>query len=227
MQVLVVDDRATAAYLGPRLEQNGCDVVSSGDGKDAFEKTSPTPYDFLILHVVLPSLDGLALCRQLRQDGHTVKILMLSRVATIDDPVARLKAGADAFLDKPLAFRELLARLRALERAGRDEDEPRVLQIGDLRLDRINHAAARGKRQIKLTGREFSLLELLMCHPGEPLGRAVLVSSVWGGHVVPDSNLVDVYISRLRRKIDDPFPVKLIQTVHRVGYRIATSADKQ
>lgn len=219
MRVLVVDDdAATAAYLCQRLQENGYHAESSGDGRDAYEKASSTRYDFIVLDVVLPSLDGLTLCRRLRRDGQTVKILMLSQATAVDDRVAGLDAGANDYLDKPFAFRELLARLHALERAGRDD--PTILRVGALELDLINHTAVRSDRPIELTEREFSLLELLMQHAGESLSRTMIVSQVWGGNFMPDSNLVDVYISRLRRKIDDPFSVPLIETVHSIGYRL-------
>lgn len=227
MRVLVVEDEQKLAGVIKRgLEENGYGVDVVHDGRQGLEQARRHPYDFIILDIMLPKLDGLQLCRILRGEGQTAGILMLTAKDTIDDRVVGLDAGADDYLVKPFAFRELLARLRALQR--RSSQEPATtLTAGDLTLDLVSHQAERQGQVIELTAKEFALLELLMRNPNLPLSRTVIANHVWDHGFYHESNVVDVYISYLRRKVDDPFDVKLIRTVHGRGYRlVAPQADE-
>jgi DNA-binding response OmpR family regulator len=189
------------------------------DGKEGYEWARNFDYDCIVLDIMLPKMDGLELCRRLRQEGNSTNILILTAKDTVDDRVAGLDAGADDYLVKPFAFRELLARMRALRRRSSDQRTTR-LQVGDLTLDLVAHQAERQGQPITLTAKEFALLEFLMCHPNQILSRTVIAEHVWGYNFRHQSNVVDVYIWYLRRKIDDPFDVPLIQTVRGMGYRL-------
>lgn len=220
MRVLVVEDEhKIAAFIKRGLEENAYAVDVAYDGEEGYDWASSFDYDFVILDVMLPKMDGITLCKRLRQEGHQANILMLTARDSVDDRVAGLDAGADDYLVKPFAFRELLARLRAVARRG-SEQRTTVLQVGDLRLDMMTHQAERGGRKIELTAKEFALLELLMRHPNQVLSRTVIAEHVWDYDFYSQSNVVDVYIRYLRRKIDDPFPEKMIQTVRGMGYRM-------
>jgi len=174
---------------------------------------------------MLPKLDGISLCKRLRRAGNQANVLMLTARDTVDDRVVGLDVGADDYLVKPFAFRELLARLRALRRRA-SEQRTTTLQVAGLTLDLVTHHAAREGQTIELTAKEFALLELLMRHPNQTLSRTVIAEHVWGYDFYYQSNVVDVYIRYLRRKIDDPFAARLIETVRGMGYRLATSGGK-
>jgi len=220
MRALVVEDeQKIAAFIKRGLEENAYVVDVAYDGEEGYEWARTQEYDVIILDLMLPKLDGIQLCKKVRQEGHKAAILMLTAKDTVDDRVIGLDAGADDYLVKPFAFRELLARLRALRRR-RTNRRTTTLEIGDLKLDLMTRQAERQGQVIDLTAKEFALLELLMRHPNHLLSRTVIAEYVWDYTFFHESNVVDVYISYLRRKIDDPFDVKLIQTVRGMGYRM-------
>lgn len=226
MRVLVVEDeRKIAAFIKRGLEENAYAVDVAHDGGEGYDWASSFPYDIIILDVMLPGMDGIDLCRRLRQEGQSAAVLMLTAKDAVDDRVAGLDAGADDYLVKPFAFRELLARLRALRRRS-SEQRTTTLQVGDLSLDLVGHRAERRGQRIDLTAKEFALLELLMRHPDQALSRTIIAEHVWDYDFYQQSNVVDVYIRYLRRKIDDPFDVKLIETVRGVGYRLCAAAEE-
>lgn len=221
MRVLVVEDEhKIAAFIKRGLEENAYAVDVAYDGEEGYEWAHNFPYDIIILDVMLPKMDGITLCRRLRAEGERASILMLTAKDDVDDRVAGLDAGADDYLVKPFAFRELLARLRALRRRG-TEHRTTQLVVGDLTLDLVTHQASRNGQIIDLTAKEFALLELLMRHPNQVLSRTVIAEHVWDYDFYSQSNIVDVYIRYLRKKIDEPFDSKLIQTVRGAGYRLA------
>jgi len=221
MRVLVVEDEhKIAAFIKRGLEENAYAVDVAYDGEEGYDWARSFEYDLIVLDVMLPKVDGITLCEQLRDEGNRAHILMLTARDSVDDRVAGLDAGADDYLVKPFAFRELLARLRALGRRG-NEQRTTKLAVGDLTLDLLTHQADRGGHKINLSAKEFSLLEMLMRHPNQVLSRTVIAEHVWDYDFYSQSNVVDVYIRYLRRKIDDPFDIKLIQTVRGMGYRMA------
>lgn len=221
MRVLVVEDEhKIAAFIKRGLEENAYAVDVAYDGEEGYDWALSFEYDLIVLDVMLPKLDGVTLCKRLRNEGNRAHILMLTARDSVDDRVAGLDAGADDYLVKPFAFRELLARLRALGRRG-NEQRTTKLTVGDLTLDLLTHQAERGGHKIDLSAKEFSLLEMLMRHPNQVLSRTVIAEHVWDYDFYSQSNVVDVYIRYLRRKIDDPFDIKLIQTVRGMGYRMA------
>jgi len=223
MRVLVVEDEhKIAAFVKRGLEENTYAVDVAYDGEEGYEWAQNFPYDFVILDIMLPKLDGVALCKRLRADGNQAHILMLTAKDDVEDRIAGLDAGADDYLVKPFAFRELLARLRALGRRGSDQRTTQ-LTLGDLTLDLIAHTAQRQNRMIDLTAKEYALLEMLMRHPNQVLSRTVIAEHVWDYDFYSQSNIVDVYVRYLRKKIDDPFDEKLIQTVRGMGYRLVES----
>jgi len=220
MRVLVVeDDRKIAAFIKRGLEENACVVDVVYDGQEGFEWARLNEYDTIILDILLPGMDGVELCKRLRQEGRETGLLMLTAKDAVEDRVTGLDAGADDYLVKPFAFRELLARLRALRRRSAQQ-KTTTLQVGDLKLDLLAHRAERRGQVIDLTAREYTLLELLMRHPNHLLSRTVIAEHIWDYSFYHESNVVDVYIAYLRRKIDDPFDVKMIQTVRGMGYRL-------
>jgi len=221
MRILIVEDEhKIASFIKRGLEENTYAVDVAYDGEEGYDWARSFDYDFIILDVMMPKMDGVTLCKRLRQEGNRSHILMLTALDSVDDRVDGLDAGADDYLVKPFAFRELLARLRALGRRG-SEQRTTVLRVGDLSLDLVSHRARRGGRVIDLSAKEYALLELMMSHPDQVLSRTVIAEHVWDYDFYSHSNVVDVYIRYLRRKIDDPFDIKLIQTVRGMGYRIS------
>ncbi len=221
MRVLIVEDEPKmATLLKQGLEEQRYAVDLAHNGEDGLHWALNFPYDILILDIMLPGIDGIELCRALRDRRIQTPILMLTARDTIDDRVTGLDCGADDYLVKPFAFRELLARLRALSR--RDTyQKASVLQVGDLYLDTVTHAARRGDKLIELTTKEYALLEFLMLHPNQVLSRTVIAERLWNYDYSPESNVVDVYIRYLRRKIDDDYPDKYIRTIRGTGYQLA------
>ncbi len=220
MRVLVVEDEVKMAGLLERgLEEEGHAVDIAGRGEDALWMARAAPYDAIVLDLMLPGLDGFAVCRELRAQEVWTPVLLLTARDAVDDRVFGLDAGADDYLVKPFAFAELLARLRALKRRGPTE-RPVVLRAGDLRLDPAQHRIWRGEQQIDLSPKEFALLELFMTHPGEALSRAQLLEGAWDMAYERRSNIVDVYVGYLREKIDKPFGRHSLETLRRVGYRL-------
>jgi two-component system OmpR family response regulator len=224
VRALVVEDEVKMAGLLRRgLEEEGYAVDVAGDGKEALWLASENPYDAIVLDVMLPDLDGLEVCKRLRDSGHWSPVLMLTARDGVPDRVSGLDAGADDYLTKPFSFAELLARLRALVRRGAPE-RPAALRVGDLTLDPAARRVTRDGAPIELTAREFALLEYLMRHPGEVLSRTRLIEHVWDFAYEGDSNVVDVYIRYLRQKIDRPFGRASLETVRGAGYRLREEA---
>lgn len=220
MRVLVVEDeRKTASFIRKALQAESFAVDVAGDGNDALVMANSTPFDAIVMDIMLPGRDGLSVLRQLRDQKNLTPVLLLSARGQVNERVDGLNAGADDYLPKPFALAELIARVRAL---GRRANEPVTLQlrVRDLVLDTVTHLARRGERKIELTAREYRLLEFLMRTPGRICGRMAILEKVWDYNFDPGTNLVDVYVKRLREKIDDGFEIKLLHTVRGVGYVI-------
>jgi two-component system, OmpR family, copper resistance phosphate regulon response regulator CusR len=224
MRILVVEDEPVAAnVLAKGLREHAYAVDIAADGNAALEQIGITDYDLVILDVLLPRINGLELCRRLRADASAVPILMLTARGGLDERVEGLDAGADDYLSKPYHFPELLARVRALLRRG-PAFEPSELSLDDLVVDTRARRVTRSGRLVQLTAKEYALLEYLMRRQTQVVGRADIAEHVWDDSFDPVSNLIEVYIQRLRRKIDDGQPVKLIQTRRGAGYTL--SADQ-
>ena len=223
MRILVVEDEPdAAAVLAKGLREHAYAVDVAFDGDAALEHVSANDYDLLILDILLPRMNGIEVCRQLRADGVAVPVLMLTALGRLDDRVDGLDAGADDYLPKPYHFKELLARVRALLRRG-PALASAVLAVDDLTIDTRARRVQRAGRPIQLTTKEYTLLEYLMRRQGEIVGRADIAEHVWDDSFDPMSNLIEVYIQRLRRKIDHDVPVTLIQTRRGAGYTIEPS----
>jgi DNA-binding response OmpR family regulator len=220
MRILVVEDeQKIATFVQKGLKEFGFAVDVVGRGDEAFEIILDNPFDAVVLDIMLPGRDGLSILRALRERSNAIPVLILTARGEISEKVEGLDLGADDYLAKPFAIEELAARLRALIRRQTGENLVRY-RIKDLTLDVASRIARRGNRRIDLTGREFSLLECLMRAPGRVFTRTQLCQHVWEYQFDAGTNLVDVYIQRLRRKVDDSEPTKLIQTVRGAGYRI-------
>jgi DNA-binding response OmpR family regulator len=219
--LLVEDDSSVADFLQRGLRVEGYAVVIARTGMEALEMASTDEPDLIVLDRMLPGLQGLEVCQRLRAAGCKAPILMLTALASIEDRVEGLNTGADDYLAKPFAFQELLARITALlRRPGEYRERPRQLTVADLVLDRETLTVHRGGRPIELTAKELALLELLMRTPGRVLSRTRILDAVWGNATDPLTNVVDVYISRLRTKIDGGAEQRLIRTVRGYGYKI-------
>jgi two-component system, OmpR family, response regulator len=220
VRVLIVEDEPRMADLIRRgLAGEGLAPDVAGTGEDALWMAQAHDYDAIVLDVMLPRLDGFETCRRLRGAGVWAPVLMLTARDAVEDRVDGLDSGADDYLVKPFAFAELLARLRALTRRG-DGERPAVLSVDDLRLDPATHEVARGSTPIVLSPKEFALLETFMRRPGEVLSRLHMLEHAWDFAYENRSNVVDVYVRRLRRKIDEPFGRDSLETVRGVGYRL-------
>jgi len=220
MRVLVVEDeKKTAAFVRKALQAESFAVDVCHNGDDALAVASVTPFDGIVLDIMLPGRDGLSVLRQLRERKNTTPVLLLSARGEVNERVEGLNAGADDYLPKPFELSELVARVRALTRRG-GENKSTTLRVANLTLDTLTHKAQRGSASIELTAREYRLLEFLMRSAGRLCGRMMILEKVWDYNFDPGTNLVDVYIQRLRRKVDDGEAVKLIQTVRGVGYAI-------
>lgn len=218
MRVLVVEDnKKTAAFISKALKSEGFATSVLENGDDALSAIATTPFDAVVLDIMLPGRDGLSVLRQLRAYGKRTPVLLLSARGEVNEKVEGLNAGADDYLAKPFALEELIARVRALTRRS-DESKSSLLRVGDLTLDTATRTAQRGQRFIELTTREYRLLELLMRSAGRICGRMTIIEKVWDYDFDPGSNIVDVYVRRLRGKIDDGFDTKLLHSVRGVGY---------
>jgi heavy metal response regulator len=218
MRVLVVEDeKKTASFVRKALQAEGFAVDVCHNGEDALAALSATPFDGVVLDIMLPGCDGLSVLRQLRERGNSTPVLLLSARGQVTERVEGLNTGADDYLPKPFELVELVARVRALTRRSGDNKSP-VLRVADLALDTMTHKAERGGVSIELTAREYRLLEFLMRSAGRLCGRMMILEKVWDYDFDPGTNLVDVYIRRLRGKIDDPFEPKLLHTMRGVGY---------
>jgi two-component system OmpR family response regulator len=220
VRVLIVEDELRMASLIRRgLVTEGLAADVAATGEDALWMAQAHDYDAIVLDVMLPGLDGFETCRRLRGAAVWAPVLMLTARDAVEDRVAGLDSGADDYLVKPFAFAELLARLRALTRRGEPERPP-ILTVGDLRLDPATREVALGQTRIELSSKEFALLETFMRRPGEVLSRLHLLEHAWDFAYDNRSNVVDVYIRRLRRKLDEPFGRESLETVRGAGYRL-------
>ncbi|SDM04665.1 response regulator transcription factor [Maricaulis salignorans] len=221
MRILIVeDDREAANYIRKGLRESGHVADHAPDGEEGLEMARAAEYDVLVVDRMMPRMDGLTMVAALRGDNIRTPVLILSALGEVDDRVEGLKAGGDDYLVKPYAFAELLARVEALARR-RDPDAVKTrLVVGDLEMDLLARKVMRGEEEILLQPREFRLLEFLMKHSGQVVTRTMLLEKVWDYHFDPQTNVIDVHISRLRSKIDKPFPRALLHTVRGAGYRL-------
>jgi DNA-binding response OmpR family regulator len=218
MRVLVVEDeKKTASFIRKALQSEGFAVDVCHNGEEALAAAGSTPFDGIILDIMLPGRDGLSVLRQLRERRKTTPVLLLSARGEVNERVEGLNAGADDYLPKPFELVELVARVRALTRRS-GESKSSVLQVADLTLDTVTRQAQRAGVTFELTAREYRLLEYLMRSPGRICGRMAILERVWDYDFDPGTNLVDVYIKRLREKIDADFDLKLLHTVRGMGY---------
>ena len=221
MRLLVVeDDRDAADYLVKAFREVGHVADAATDGEDGLAMAADGEYDVLIIDRMLPKLDGLALIGSLRTKGVETPVLILSALGQVDDRIKGLRAGGDDYLPKPYSFAELLARVEVLSRRRGGRGEETVLRVGDLVLDRMSREVKRGEEEVVLQPREFRLLEYLMKHAGQVVTRTMLLENVWDYHFDPQTNVIDVHVSRLRQKVDKPFPKPLIHTVRNAGYML-------
>jgi two-component system OmpR family response regulator len=226
MRVLVIeDDRETAQFLQRSLRESGHAADIAGDGESGLGMAREGRYDVLIVDRMLPRRDGLSVVQALRAEGARTPVLILSALGEVDDRVKGLRAGGDDYLTKPYAYTELLARIEALARRPVPEEQTTRYTVGDLSLDRLSHKVARAGESILLQPREFRLLEYLMKHAGQVVTRTMLLENVWDYHFDPQTNVIDVHISRLRSKIDKGFSKPLLHTVRGAGYMIRDGAD--
>jgi len=221
MRILIIeDDREPAAYLLKAFREAGHVADHAGDGLDGYAMAQSGDYDVLVVDRMLPKLDGLSLIRSLREQNVSTPVLILSALGQVDDRVKGLRAGGDDYLPKPYAFSELLARVEVLarRRSASSSGEPTTYRVGDLELDRLSHRVTRAGEELVLQPREFRLLEFLMKHAGQVVTRTMLLEHVWDYHFDPQTNVIDVHVSRLRAKIDKGFDRPLIHTVRGAGY---------
>jgi len=219
MRVLIVeDDRKIASFLTNGLRQEGFVVDHAKNGEDGLDLSLSRPYDVAVVDIMLPKLDGLALVEQLRRKRIATPVIILSAKRSVDDRIKGLHAGSDDYLTKPFAFSELLARIQALMRRATGTAEPTRLSVADLAVDLLTRAVTRGDQRLELQPREFSLLEYLIRNVGRPVSKAMILEHVWDYSFDPQTNVVDVLVSRLRHKIDREFTPKLIHTIRGVGY---------
>ncbi len=218
MKILVVEDeKKVAGFIKRGLEEDQYQVTVTHDGADGLKRALEGDYSLIILDVMLPKKDGLAVVRELREAGRRIPVLMLTAKAATDDVVSGLDAGSDDYLTKPFAFAELTARVRALLRR-EGQDRGAEIQFADLRIDPVSHKVWRGSTEIELTAKEYGLLEYLMRNPDKVLSRAMIADHVWDYAFDSFTNIIDVYVNYLRKKVDKDFPVKLIHTVRGQGY---------
>ena len=224
MKILLIEDNERVVqFVGNGLRESGHVVDHAGNGRDGLFMASTGPYDVIILDRMLPGgIDGLAIIEALRKTGTKTPILILSALAEVDDRIKGLRAGGDDYMTKPFAFGELAARIDALQRRSRGSDAETVLAVGDLRMDLLSRKVTRAGQTIPLQPREFSLLEFLLRHAGQVVTRTMLLENVWDYHFDPQTNVIDVHISKLRQKVDAEFSPPLLHTLRGVGYRLGT-----
>lgn len=221
MKILVIeDDREAADYLQKALGEAGHNTHLAGDGESGFALASDGDYDVLVVDRMLPKRDGLSVVAELRARGNTTPVLILSALGEVDDRVTGLRAGGDDYLTKPYAFTELLARIEVLSRRSVARDVDTVYRVGDLELDRLSHTVKRAGKEIMVQPREFRLLEYLMRHAGQVVTRTMLLENVWDYHFDPQTNVIDVHVSRLRSKIEKGFEAPVLHTVRGAGYML-------
>lgn len=222
--LLIEDDTEAARYLTKGLKEAGYSVDHAADGRDGLFRAIEGQFDLIIADRMLPHVDGLAIIARLRERGIRTPVLILSALGTVDDRVRGLQSGGDDYLTKPFAFAELLARVEALLRRRSDADVATRLRVADLEIDLLARTARRGGRSIELTVKEFQLLEFLMRRRGQVVTRTMLLEGVWDLHFDPQTNLIDVHISRLRHAVDRGFEPALIRTVRGAGYTLRDDA---
>jgi len=219
MRVLVIeDDKDVAAYLVNGLKENDNVVDHSADGKEGLLLAASENYDVMIIDRMLPGMDGLSIIKTIRATGNQTPVLILSALGDVNDRVEGLRGGGDDYLTKPFSYTELLARLEVLVRRGSGSEKVTHLSVADLEMDLLARTVRRANEKIDLQPREFRLLEYLMKHAGQVVTRTMLLEQVWDYHFDPQTNVIDVHISRLRSKIDKDFPKQLLQTVRGAGY---------
>lgn len=225
MKILVIeDDKSTREYVSQGLKEAGYTVDEAPDGREGLYLATEEKYDALIVDRMLPKIDGLSIITALKNSGReTPPILILSALGQVDERVKGLKAGSDDYLVKPFAFSELLARVEALLRRGKNDVEQTNLKIEDLEINLLTRVVTRGGKEIPLQNREFKLLEYMMRHAGQVITRTMLLENVWDFHFDPQTNVIDVQVSRLRTKIDKDFSKPLIHTVRGAGYKLSAS----
>ena len=222
--LMIEDDRDTLDYVAKGLIESGHALDRAEDGKDGLFLALEGEFDALIVDRMLPGLDGLAIVQTLRSSGKATPVLILSALGEVDDRVAGLRAGGDDYLVKPFAFSELLARIEALTRRHESSAPLTSLKVADLEMDLLSRVVKRADRLIRLQPREFSLLEYLMRHVNQVVTRTMLLEGVWNYHFDPQTNVIDVHVSRLRSKIDRDFDQPLLHTVRGAGYRLGCEA---
>jgi two-component system OmpR family response regulator len=219
--LLVEDDPTVAGFVVKGLREAGHVVEHADNGRDGLFMAASEAFDTIILDRMLPGgIDGIRLLETLRSQNNSTPVLLLSALAQVDERVAGLKAGGDDYLTKPFAFSELLARVEALTRRGKAEGPQTKLVVGDLEMDLLSRTVRRAAQKIDLQPREFRLLEYLMRHASQVVTRTMLLEGVWDYHFDPQTNVIDVHVSRLRQKIDKPFPTSLIHTIRNAGYML-------
>ena len=224
MRVLIVeDDQEAAAYMAKGLKESGYVVDHVADGREALYRVAAEVYDAVVVDRMLPGVDGLTIVRTMRSAGNHTPVLILSALGDVDDRVKGLKAGGDDYLVKPYAFAELLARLEALLRRGRADAPDTTLKVSDLEMDLVGRTVRRAGKPIELKPKEFALLEYLMRHAGHVVTRTMLLENVWDYSFDPQTNVIDVHISRLRQKIDRGHDKPLLSTIRGAGYSLRDS----
>jgi two-component system OmpR family response regulator len=219
MRILVVeDDSKIASFVEKGLRQAGYAVDTVADGEEGLAMAQVNPYDAAVVDIMLPGMDGLSLIEALRRRRINTPVIILSAKRSVDDRIRGLKAGGDDYLTKPFSFSELLVRIQALMRRAGMQTSPTTLEAGDLKVDLLTREIQRGEQSIELQPREFSLLEYLLRNKGTVVSKTMILEHVWDYHFDPQTNVVDVLVSRLRSKIDKDFDVKLIHTLRGVGY---------
>jgi DNA-binding response OmpR family regulator len=220
MRILIIEDEHRLSNIIKKgFIEDGFAVDQAFDGEEGEYLAETEQYDLIILDIMLPKLDGLQLCQKLRKDKNKTPILMLTAKSSTDDKVAGLDSGADDYITKPFSFAEFRSRVHALIRRSHQEISP-VLQIDDLEVDPLRHLVKRGDKQVNLTPKEFAILELLLRHKGEVVSRTMIIEHVWDYNFEGMSNIVDVFVAGLRKKIDQDRKNKLITTIHGIGYKI-------
>ena len=224
MRILVIEDDLTVSqYILSGLQSSGHNVTIANEGLKGLSVATKETFDAMVVDRMLPGMDGLTLIETIRKAGNSTPVLILSALSDVDDKVQGLKAGGDDYLTKPFAFLELLARIEALVRRSSIQEDTTSLQVDDLYIDLISRKVLRQDLEVKLKPREFQLLEYMMRNKGQIVTRAMLLQAVWNYHFDPQTNVIDVHISRLRQKIDKDFSVSLIHTVRGVGYVLGSS----
>ena len=225
MRVLVIeDDLQAAGFITKGLQEAGYVVDHAKDGQQGLDLALSEPYDAMVVDRMIPGPNGVAVVQSVREQDIDTPVLFLSALGDVDDRVEGLKAGGDDYLVKPFAMAELLARLEALTRRGKVQGETTHLSVGDLEMDILERKVTRQGKRVYLHPREFKLLEYLMRHAGQVVTRTMLLENVWEYHFDPQTNVIDVHISRLRQKIDKPFDSAVLQTVRGAGYKLEPSA---